>query len=141
MAAFLEVDPRSEVPIYAQLVRGVRHAVEAGTLRAGERLPTVRALAGELEVAPNTVVKAYNELQREGWIESRPGVGTVVAPGVGEALRQRSVANLHGRIGEVVRDAAGLGLTEDEIWDRFEQEFEGLRGRQRNRQDAPPAGT
>lgn len=141
MAAYLEVEPRSEVPIYAQLVRGVRHAVEAGTLRAGERLPTVRALAGELKVAPNTVVKAYGELQREGWIESRPGVGTVVAQGVGEAARWRSIANLHGRIGEVVRDAVGLGLTEDEIWDRFEQEFESLRERQRDRRDAPPAGS
>ena len=66
----LDVDPQSGVPIYVQLVERVRHALAVGTLRPGERLPTVRALAKELAVAPNTVVKAYNELQRAGLIES-----------------------------------------------------------------------
>lgn len=125
----MKVEPRSGVPIYAQLVEGVRHAIEVGTLREGERLPTVRALAEELTLAPNTVVKAYNELRREGWIESRPGVGTTVARGVGEAVREKKVEDLYGRLGLLVRDAAGLGLTEDELWDRFEREFERLRGR------------
>ena len=74
MAILLEVEPRSGVPIYLQLVEGVRHAIGVGALGEGDRLPTVRALAAELNVAPNTVVKAYNELQREGWISSRPGV-------------------------------------------------------------------
>ena len=58
MAVWLDVDPRSGVPIYVQLVEGVRRALEVGTLRPGERLPTVRTLAGELTVAPNTMVKA-----------------------------------------------------------------------------------
>lgn len=129
MAIYLEVEPRSGVPIYAQLVGGLRHAIETGTLRAGERLPTVRALAVELTVAPNTVVKAYAELQRDGWIESRPGSGTVVAKDVGETVREKKVEDLYGRLGQVVRDAVGLGLTEDEIWDRFEREFERLRRR------------
>ncbi len=79
MAIWLEVDVRSGVPIYVQIVDQIRHAVEVGSLTGGDRLPTVRALAGELTVAPNTVVKAYNELQRAGFIESRAGVGTVVA--------------------------------------------------------------
>lgn len=128
LAVYLEVEPRSGVPIYAQIVEGVRHAIEVGTLRAGERLPTVRALAEELAVAPNTVVKAYAELRREGWIESRPGVGTVVAQGVGEAVREKKVEDLYERLGLLVRDAAGLGLTEDDLWDRFEAEFERLKG-------------
>ena len=133
MAIFLEVDPRSGVPIYLQLVEGVRHAIGAGALREGERLPTVRALAGELTIAPNTVVKAYNELQREGWIESRPGVGTVVAQGVGSTVRERKVQDLYGHLGALVRDAVGLGVTEDELWERFEAEFERLRGREASR--------
>lgn len=124
MALLLDVDPRSGVPIYIQLVDGVRHAVEIGSLGSGDRLPTVRALAGELNVAPNTVVKAYNELQREGLIESRPGVGTVVAGGVGEKARERGIEALYERLGVVVRDAVGLGLTEDDLWERFDREFE-----------------
>ncbi len=128
MAIFLEVDPHGRVPIYVQLVEGVRRAIEVGTLREGERLPTVRALAKELTVAPNTVVKAYNELQREGWIQSRPGAGTVVAQGVGETARERKIEDLYARLGELVRDAVGLGVTEDDLWERFEAEFERLRG-------------
>ena len=129
MAMLLEVDPRSGVPIYMQLVEEVRHAIEVGTLREGERLPTVRALAAELTLAPNTIVKAYNELQREGWIRSRPGVGTVVVQGVGEAARETKVEELYGRLAALVRDAVGLGITEDDLWERFEREFERLRRR------------
>ena len=127
MTIFLEVKPHSGVPVYLQLVEGVRHAIGVGVLGEGERLPTVRALAAELNVAPNTVVKAYNELQREGWISSRPGVGTVVADGVGRAVRARQVAEVRQRLSSLVRDAVGLGLTEDDLWERFEAEFERLR--------------
>jgi GntR family transcriptional regulator len=120
----LDLDTRSGVPIYVQLVDGVWHALEVGTLRAGERLPTVRALAGELAVAPNTVVKAYNELQRMGVIESRPGVGTIVVAEVGEAVRERQIEDLYERLSVLVWDAVGLGVTEDELWERFDAEFE-----------------
>ena len=126
MALWLDVDTRSGVPIYVQLVEGVRHALGVGTLRPGERLPTVRGLAGELAVAPNTVVKAYNELQRMGLIESRPGVGTVVVGDLGEAVREQQVEALYERLGVLVRDAVGLGITEDELWERFDREFENV---------------
>ncbi len=124
MALWLEVDQRSGVPIYVQLVDGVRHALGVGTLRSGDRLPTVRGLAEELTVAPNTVVKAYNELQRAGLIESRPGVGTVVVADSGETVREQQIEALYERLGVLVRDAVGLGITEDELWERFEREFE-----------------
>lgn len=123
-AVWLTVDARSGVPIYVQVVDQVQHAVEVGSLEAGDRLPTVRALAKELTVAPNTIVKAYNELQRAGIIESRPGVGTVVAEGVGEVARARRVEMLNERVAVLVRDAVGLGITEDELWERFDAEFE-----------------
>lgn len=124
MALWMDVNTKSGVPIYVQLVDQVRHAIEVGSLGAGERLPTVRALAGDLGVAPNTVVKAYGELQREGFIESRPGVGTVVAAGAGEMSRGRQVEALYERLGLLVRDSAGLGISEDELWGRFDAEFE-----------------
>lgn len=126
MALWLDIDPRSGVPMYVQLIEGVSHALEVGTLRPGERLPTVRNLAGELTIAPNTVVKAYNELQRMGLIESRPGVGSVAVGDPGEAMRERQMENLYERLGVLVRDAVGLGITEDELWERFDAEFERL---------------
>ncbi len=91
-----------------QLVEGVRHALGVGTLRAGERLPMVRALAREITVTPNTVVKAYGELQQMGLIESRPGVGTVVVANTGEAVRKQQVEDLYKRLGALVCDAVGL---------------------------------
>ena len=124
MVLWLDVDSRSGVPIYVQLVEGVKHALEVGTLRPGDGLPTVRKLAGELAIAPNTVVKAYGELQRMGLIESRPGVGTVVAGELDEAVREQQIENLYERLGVLVRDAVGLGLTEDELWARLDAEFE-----------------
>ena len=101
-----------------------------GTLGPGERLPTVRALAGELAVAPNTVVKAYNELQRAGLIESRPGVGTVVVGDLEEVAREQQIEDLYRRLGVLVRDAVGLGITEDELWERLDAEFERVVGRE-----------
>ncbi len=123
-ALWLKVDTKSGVPIYVQIVDQVQHAVEVGSLEAGDRLPTVRALAKELTVAPNTIVKAYNELQRSGLIESRPGVGTVVAESVGDVARERRVEALNERLAVLVRDAVGMGVTEDELWERFDAEFE-----------------
>ncbi len=84
-----------------QLVEEVKHALEVGTLRTGDRLPTVRRLASELTVAPNTVVKAYYELQRMGLIESRPGAGTVVVADAGKMIREQQIEDLYKRGPEV----------------------------------------
>ena len=124
VAVWIEVNPRSGVPIYVQIVEQVRHALEVGGLRSGERLPTVRQLAGELTIAPNTIVKAYNELQRMGLVESRPGVGTVVVEGVEEVAREQRVEAIFERLRVLVRDAASLGIGEDELWASLDAEFE-----------------
>ena len=120
----MDIDVRSGVPIYVQLVGQVRHAVEVGGLKPGEKLPTVRALAEELAIAPNTIVKAYNELRREGLVDSRPGVGTVVAAGVAEVTRERGREAVFERLRVLVRDAAALGITEDDLWESLDSEFE-----------------
>jgi GntR family transcriptional regulator len=126
VAVWIEVNPRSGVPIYVQIVDQVRHAVDVGGLRPGERLPPVRRLADELAIAPNTIVKAYNELQRMGLIESRPGRGTVVSEGVEEVARGRRFEEIFGRLRVLVRDAAALGISEDDLWASLDSEFERL---------------
>ena len=102
----------------------MRHAIEIGGLGTGEKLPTVRGLAEELAIAPNTIVKAYSELQREGLVESRPGVGTVVAEGVAEVAMERRRGAVFERLRVLARDAAALGITEDDLWESLDSEFE-----------------
>ena len=87
-------------------------------------MPTVRGLAGELAIAPNTIVKAYNELQREGLVESRAGVGTVVDEGVAEVVKGSQREAVFQRLRVLVRDAAALGITEDDLWESLDSEFE-----------------
>jgi GntR family transcriptional regulator len=86
---------RSNVPPYVQLVEQVRQALLNGTLRPGDRLPTVKEVVGRLAINPNTVLKAYRDLEREGLVEGRQGVGTFVlrrpdgpSPTVQAALRR-----------------------------------------------------
>ncbi|HZC69737.1 MAG TPA: GntR family transcriptional regulator [Jatrophihabitans sp.] len=69
---------RSNVPPYVQLVEQVRQALLNGTLQPGDRLPTVKDVVGSLAINPNTVLKAYRDLEREGLVEGRQGVGTFV---------------------------------------------------------------
>ena len=74
------LDPKSGVPIYRQIQDLVRYGIASGSLRPGEQLPTVRALAVDLAVNPNTVIKAYTELEREGILTTEQGSGTFVTP-------------------------------------------------------------
>ena len=124
MAIWLDVDSRSGVPLYVQIVQQIKHAIEVGAVQPGDPLPTVRQLAGELTIAPNTIVKAYNELQAIGLIESRRGVGTVVAANLDGSVRRQQVEALFERLHAVVRDAAGLGIEPEELADRLKAEIE-----------------
>jgi GntR family transcriptional regulator len=75
----LRLDPRSGLPPYLQLVQQIRYAVRSGTLKPGMRLPAAREVVASLAINPNTVFKAYAELERQGLTTSRPGQGTYVA--------------------------------------------------------------
>jgi GntR family transcriptional regulator len=116
----------SGVPIYLQLMEQVKHAIETGALRAGEQLPGIRPLAEELVINPNTVAKAYRELEHDGVIELRHGAGAFVA-GTGPA--KKLTDNL--RAGQAIVAAAmeklrARGVTDEEIRRLFEAELAGL---------------
>ena len=100
-------NPSSGVPIYLQLMEQVKHAIETGALRPGEQLPGIRPLAEELVINPNTVAKAYRELEHEGVIELRHGAGAFVCRERAgeEAHRQaaRRAGDRRGRRGEAAR--------------------------------------
>src|SRR5262245_42122784 len=120
-------NPSSGVPIYLQLMEQVKHAIETGALRAGEQLPGIRPLAEELVINPNTVAKAYRELEQEGVIELRQGAGAFVAE---KATAKRVTHNI--RAGQAIVAAAVEKLragrmSDEEIRRLFEAELAGLR--------------
>ena len=111
-----EVDSRSPTPIYAQLDRSIRAAIATGALEAGVQLPTVRQLAVELSVNANTVARVYAQLERDGILETRRGVGTFVreipTPQAARTHRERELRELIKRF---IGDAAMLGFTLPEL--------------------------
>lgn len=118
-------NPSSGVPIYLQLMEQVKHAIETGALRPGEQLPGIRPLAEELVVNPNTVAKAYRELEHEGVVELRQGAGAFIA----EQARPKD-ATAAMRAGQAVVAATveklrARGLSEEEIRRLFEAELAG----------------
>jgi GntR family transcriptional regulator len=110
------VDSTSPTPIYAQLDRSIRAAIATGELEPGAQLPTVRQLAVDLAVNANTVAKVYAQLERDGILETRRGVGTFVrespSPQAARAHRERELRELIQRF---VGDAALLGFTLPEL--------------------------
>ncbi|MEV4299828.1 GntR family transcriptional regulator [Microbispora rosea] len=92
------LDGRSGLSPYLQLVQQVRHALRLGLLREGDQLPTVKDVVARLAINPNTVLKAYRELEHEGLVAARPGVGTFVT----RTLTDASLA-AHGRLRQDLR--------------------------------------
>jgi GntR family transcriptional regulator len=105
---------RSGIPTYLQLVQQVRQAVRLGLLRPGDQLPTVKDVVGRLAINPNTVLKAYRELERDGLVEGRRGQGTFVAADLPPAVLADQAA-LRASLGRWVRRARDLGLDEDDV--------------------------
>ncbi|HKB12720.1 MAG TPA: GntR family transcriptional regulator [Vicinamibacterales bacterium] len=110
------IDPRDPTPIYAQLDRALRAAIATGRLRPGDQLPTVRQLAVELRVNANTVARVYVDLERDGVLETRRGVGSFVAA---TRLQARPAAEharrLRAFVTHVLADAAAAGFSRDEV--------------------------
>jgi GntR family transcriptional regulator len=112
------LDTRSGVPTYLQLVQQVRQAVRLGILRPGDQLPTVKEVVGDLAINPNTVLKAYRELDREGLVEGRRGLGTFVSEGF-PTPPPDGVKELRTSLGRWVARARAAGLDDDAIHSLF----------------------
>ena len=118
---FFRLNTSSGVPLYVQLMEQVKHAVETGALRPGDQLPTIRALAQELVMNSNTVVRAYRELEHEGIVELRHGLGVFISSSVsarGKVMRQaQNIVEL------AIERLRSLGVTEQEMRRLFESEL------------------
>ena len=112
----VSIDPTDRTPIYTQLERGLRAAMATSRLKPGDQLPTVRQLAVELRINANTVARVYADLERNGVIETRRGVGSFVAATAGQARpRREHDKQLRAFATRVLADGAAHGFTADEI--------------------------
>src|SRR5262245_59610382 len=121
-----QVDPSTRVPIYRQLMDQVRLAVARGRLRPGSRLPSVRQLSRELVVNPNTIARVYTELERDGVLNTRPGLGVFVA----EPQAELSASARRQRLAEIIdafsTDAVHLGFSADDVLAAVDKRIRGF---------------
>lgn len=120
------VNASSGVAIYVQIETQVKNAVAAGALKKGQALPSVRKLAIELRVNPNTVARAYQELEREGVIGTVPGGGTYVAGHTPRFLKSEKLRRLQPYARQIAVEGTQLGLNEEEIMEMVQEELEKL---------------
>jgi GntR family transcriptional regulator len=122
-------NPASGVPIYLQLMEQVRHAVETGALRPGDQLPGMRPLSEELVINPNTVAKAYRELQHEGIVELRHGSGAFISDNAGVHRQAEKLRSARTLVAATVTQLRARGVTGEEIRRLYEAELAGITGK------------
>ncbi len=118
------IDSRSGVPFYRQIIEQVKFAIAREELHSGDRLPTVRQLAVDLSVNPNTVIRAYREMEIEGVLDTQQGSGTFVSnrrPEIDKLERQRMLDQI---VNEFLARASDYGFTLDEVVEGLQQRKE-----------------
>jgi GntR family transcriptional regulator len=119
------LDSSSGVATYLQLVQQVHEALRLGLLEVGDRLPTAQQVVGALAINPNTVLKAYRDLEREGLVRARPGLGTFVVGGL-PRTDPEAQARFRRSMSVWLRQARDSGLTPDEIEAIYRNAFRNL---------------
>lgn len=128
----IKVDPSSGLAIYDQIMRQIKFAVAGEIVLPGELVPSVRELATQVAVNPNTVARAYRELQSEGVLETVRGTGLQVTSGAPKKCRSERVSLIRERLREVLQEAQHSQLELDEIRSLTEEELSRLNGRGRS---------
>lgn len=122
----IHVNSSSGLPLYLQIESQLKHAVAAGALKQGDSLPSVRKMASDLRVNPNTVARAYQNLEREGVIRTVPGGGTYVADNVPGLLKVEKLKRLRPLAMQVAVEGTHLRLTQEDVLKLVEEAFEDL---------------
>jgi len=120
---FTKPNPTSGVPIYVQIMEQIKHAIETGAVRPGDQLPGIRNLAETLVINPNTVAKVYRELEHEGVLDLRHGMGAYVTDKGHSRSRTNKVQAAQPLVKQLVDKLRKQGLSEDEIKRLFEAEL------------------
>ena len=120
------VNPSSGVPIYLQIETQVKNAIAAGALKAEQALPSVRKLAAELGINPNTAARAYQNLERDGIISAVPGGGTYVADSVPRFLKSEKLRRLQPYARQIAVEGVQLCLADEDILKTVQEELDRL---------------
>jgi GntR family transcriptional regulator len=123
---FFHIDPHNGLAIYDQIVRQIKFAVAGGVLRSGELIPSVRELARELAINPNTIARAYRQLQDDRVLESIRGTGLEVATGAGERCRSERIKLIRARLRQVLAEAKQSRLETRELRELVDKELSAL---------------
>ena len=120
----LIISNSSGKPIYEQITDQIKTSILSGELQEGQALPSMRALARDLRISVITTKRAYDELEKEGFIYTIAAKGCFVAPKNVELLREETLKNIENHIGQIVRLSQSVGLSEQEVLDmvRFAME-------------------
>ena len=121
------IDNKSGAPIYDQIYAQIKSQIISGALKQDEMLPSIRGLAKDLRISFITTKRAYEELEKEGFIYTLPGKGCYVAPKNVELLREENLKKIESYLDEVVRLANSCGLSREELMEmvRFSMEEQG----------------
>jgi GntR family transcriptional regulator len=122
------IDINSSVAVYVQIENHVQFAIASGRLKAGDQLPSVRELSERLNVNPNTVAKAYRDLEVMGLLYTRRGMGVFVNKGVESKCRDECRKRIIGRLHEVVAEAKAAGMTTREVSEVAEKSYQSETG-------------
>ena len=128
------IDYKSRVPIYRQLVDRVEYLAARGLLSPGSQLPSVRALAVELSINPNTIAKAYSELEAKGVIYSVPGRGSFVSDNT-DTLRQETLKRLTDKLRALAEEIHSLGMNKGDFIGICEQAWQEAMAKERDQKD------
>ncbi len=123
---FMHIDLTSELAIYDQIVRQVKFAVADEAVKSGELIPSVRELARELTVNPNTVSRAYRQLQSDGVLETVRGTGLSVAQGASTQCQAERMTLIRDRLRQVLQEAKHSRLNGESLRELVEQELAGI---------------
>ena len=116
----MKIDPGSHVPIYLQIAQQLRSAIAAGVYRPGESLPSLRALAVQVQVNPNTVQRAYDELLRQGIAYSQRGRGLFVSEQGTDSATSHAAQTVRAALDEALRTARAAGMSTRDIRSLFQ---------------------
>jgi GntR family transcriptional regulator len=111
----IRVDPSLSVPVFQQLMDEVKSAIARGACAPGEAIPSVRQMAAQALINPNTVARAYRELEREGIVTTRRGLGVFVAERAEELCRNGRREDIRGKLENIAAEARRAGMSGDEL--------------------------
>ena len=118
------IDNKSGIPIYDQIYTQIKHQIISGDLREDEALPSIRSLAKDLRISVITTKRAYDELEREGFIYTIPAKGCFVAAKNAELLREEQLKKIEEHMQEILRLASSCNLTGEDIMEMFRVNME-----------------